>query len=463
MRREIGLWSVLAINIGLIIGSGIFITPAAVLQQAGSPALSLLMWLLPAGLSLLVGLCFLELFSAMPVSGGEYKYYFELYGPLAGFLSAWTFNLQLFTVYRAILSLTITRYLLAPLYPDCSPPASAEVFLSLTILLVLTAFNALYIKTVTRLQTVFSVLKIFTLGVIVITGCVRLAQGHTETLEIGFEGSNTAPGAIALSIQVGIFIYIGWNSIFNVIEEVKNPQRNVPLGMFISLFFIAGLYVMTNVAYFTVLSPLEMLQSPAVVMTFASKCFGPFAIVAPICVALTVVGSLNATMLTSSRLIFAAARDGLLPGVMSTIHVHYRTPWVALFAQSIIAAVYICIGDLTQLIEAQGFVFTIVFTTLSLSVLYVRSGRTKFKSTIRIPIFIPILSSALNLGLYIMGAYQNPRGNFVSTGLILLGIPFYYVFIVWRRYYPTLDRYIDAATIGIQKVFMVAPTDSTKQ
>ncbi|ELU01734.1 hypothetical protein CAPTEDRAFT_41927, partial [Capitella teleta] len=66
-----------------IIGSGIFITPAAVLQQAGSPALSLLMWLLPAGLSLLVRLCFLELFSAMPVSGGEYKYFYELYGPLA--------------------------------------------------------------------------------------------------------------------------------------------------------------------------------------------------------------------------------------------------------------------------------------------------------------------------------------------------------------------------------------------
>ncbi|ELT87662.1 hypothetical protein CAPTEDRAFT_115817 [Capitella teleta] len=117
------------------------------------------------------------------------------------------------------------------------------------------------------------------------------------------------------------------------VEERTLQGSILYLGMFISLFFIAGLYVMTNVAYFTVLSPLEMLQSPAVVMTFASKCFGPFAIVAPICVALTVVGSLNATMLTSSRLIFAAARDGLLPGVMSTIHVHYRTPWVALFAQ----------------------------------------------------------------------------------------------------------------------------------
>ncbi|ELT93122.1 hypothetical protein CAPTEDRAFT_195774 [Capitella teleta] len=185
---------------------------------------------------------------------------------------------------------------------------------------------------------------------------------------------------MAVSVQVGIFIYIGWNDIFNVIEEVEKPKRNVPLGMFLSLLIVACLYLLTNVAYFTALSPEELLNVHMVVTSCADKTLEP--------------------------------------------ECQYFD-----VSQSLLGALYISIGDLGQLIESLGIVCTLVFMTLSASVLYIRTGKTKFKSTIQMPIVIPIISTGLILGLYILGPYQNQTGNIAATGMLLLAVPVHYVFV----------------------------------
>jgi len=179
MRRTLGVWNGIAIIIGVIVGSGIFVSPKGVLEHSGSVGASLLVWGLCGLLALLGALCFAELGTSISSSGGEYTYIRLAYGPLASFLYIWVLFLVIMPCSNAISALTFANYCLQPLYDEqFRPPEEAIRLLALAILMLLIYVNCRTVSGSIKLQSSFTFAKVFALGMIIFYGIWHISTGN---------------------------------------------------------------------------------------------------------------------------------------------------------------------------------------------------------------------------------------------------------------------------------------------
>ncbi|KAF7472321.1 asc-type amino acid transporter 1 [Marmota monax] len=333
LKKEIGLVSACTIIVGNIIGSGIFISPKGVLEHSGSVGLALFVWVLGGGVTALGSLCYAELGVAIPKSGGDYAYVTEIFGGLAGFLLLWSAVLIMYPTSLAVISMTFSNYVLQPVFPNCIPPATASRVLSMACLMLLTWVNGSSVRWATRIQDIFTGGKLLALSLIIGIGFVQIFQGHFEELRPSNAFTfwmTPSVGHLALAFLQGSFAFSGWNFLNYVTEELVDPRKNLPRAIFISIPLVTFVYTFTNVAYFTAMSPQELLSSNAVAVTFGEKLLGYFSWVMPVSVALSTFGGINGYLFTSSRLCFSGAREGHLPSLLAMIHVRHCTPIPAL-------------------------------------------------------------------------------------------------------------------------------------
>ncbi|XP_045438531.1 asc-type amino acid transporter 1 isoform X5 [Pipistrellus kuhlii] len=267
LKKEIGLVSACTIIIGNIIGSGIFISPKGVLEHSGSVGLALFVWVLGGGVTALGSLCYAELGVAIPKSGGDYAYVTEIFGGLAGFLLLWSAVLIMYPTSLAVISMTFSNYVLQPVFPNCIPPTAASRVLSMACLMLLTWVNSSSVRWATRIQDIFTGGKLLALSLIIGMGFVQIFQGHFEELRPSnaFHFWMTpSVGHLALAFLQGSFAFSGWNFLNYVTEELVDPRKNLPRAIFISIPLVTFVYTFTNIAYFTAMSPQELLASNAV-------------------------------------------------------------------------------------------------------------------------------------------------------------------------------------------------------
>nr|XP_045010544.1 asc-type amino acid transporter 1 isoform X4 [Jaculus jaculus] len=270
LKKEIGLVSACTIIIGNIIGSGIFISPKGVLEHSGSVGLALFVWVLGGGVTALGSLCYAELGVAIPKSGGDYAYVTEIFGGLAGFLLLWSAVLIMYPTSLAVISMTFSNYVLQPVFPNCIPPATASHVLSMACLMLLTWVNGSSVRWATRIQDVFTGGKLLALSLIIGVGFVQIFQGHFEELKPSNAFTfwmTPSVGHLALAFLQGSFAFSGWNFLNYVTEELVDPRKNLPRAIFISIPLVTFVYTFTNIAYFTAMSPQELLSSNAVAVT----------------------------------------------------------------------------------------------------------------------------------------------------------------------------------------------------
>ncbi|XP_008762800.1 solute carrier family 7 (cationic amino acid transporter, y+ system), member 15 isoform X1 [Rattus norvegicus] len=230
MKREIGLWSAVSMTAGCMIGSGIFMSPQGVLVYIGSPGASLIIWATCGLLALLGALCYAELGSLVPESGGEYAYILRAFGSLPAFLVIYIIVLVGRPAAITAVSLSFAEYALAPFYPGCSSvPQVIVKIVACSCILVLLLINFWSSRMSTVLMNVCTAAKLFSLLVIVVGGAVGLAQGRipTESLLFAFHNTTQQAGRIGMAFYQGLWSFDGWSNINTVIEEIKNPKGNI--------------------------------------------------------------------------------------------------------------------------------------------------------------------------------------------------------------------------------------------
>ena len=373
LEARLGLGAVLAISLGAMMGSGVFVLPGIAYGMAGPD-----LWLayLLAGLFVLpAALSKSELATAMPVSGGSYVYIDRAFGPLASTifgLGLWlslllksAFALVGFGAYLAVLTS-------APVQP-----------LALGLLVGILALNVVGVKKVGRVQSVVVAASLAGLAVL---GAWGLVGGTPVDLSAATEP--TWPELLAC-VGLVYISYAGVTKVAAVAEEVREPSRNLPLGMLLSLLIASVLY--SSITYLMAARvPAEQLAGDLhPVHLLAQEVAGPAVAVGFAVLAIaTMVSMANAGLLASSRFPFAMARDGLLPARLRHVHEGFRTPVAAIFLTGALMAVAVLFLDVKSLAKLASSMMIAGFLAVNLAVIVLRESSTQwYRPTWKTPLY----------------------------------------------------------------------------
>lgn len=460
LKRKITLWNGVAIIVGCIIGSGIFVSPKGVLQEAGSVGLCLVIWCACGVISLIGALCYAELGVTITQSGGDYAYIREAFGPFMAFLQLWVNLIVIRPTAQAIVALTFAYYTLQPIFPDCDPPQLAVRLLAALCISLLTFVNAMSVRAATRIQDIFTAAKLVALGIIILTGAVQIGKGEVEHLQDTFEGTNWDVGKISLALYSGLFAYAGWNFLNFVTEEMIDPYKNLPRAIYISIPLVTIVYVFANVAYFTAMSPQEMLTSYATAVTFGQNVFGIAAVIIPLFVALSTFGGVNGLLFTSGRLCFVGAREGQLPGIMAMISVNKHTPMPAILFTGTLSIIMLISDNIYSLINYLSFTQWLSVGGSIAGMVYLRFKRPDMPRPIKLPLIIPFTFLFTVVFLLVVPLLAAPYDTGMGVLIVCSGIPVYFLGVVWKNKPKSFLNFMHNVTILGQKSMNVSITDS---
>ncbi|XP_003738536.1 large neutral amino acids transporter small subunit 1 [Galendromus occidentalis] len=459
LKRELGLLNGVGIIVGIIIGAGIFVSPTGVVRNSGSAGMSIIVWAACGLMSLVGAMCYAELGTMIPKSGGDYAYISQIYGPLMGFLYLWVSLLIMQPVHNAIQSITFANYILAPIFDGCDLPDAALRLLAAAVLCLLTFINCYEVKWAMFVQDSLMFAKVLAL-------CLIIAIGGYELLFVGnsinlttrlWDNTVYDPSSICLAFYSGLFSYAGWNYLNFVTEELKDPFRNLPFAIYISLPIVTTVYLLANVAYFVVLTTTEVGSASAVAVAFGERTLGSYSWIIPVAVALSTFGGLNGGIFASSRLFFVGARQGHLPDFISMINMNCCTPTPSLVFLCLLSLLYLSNTDVLVLINYTAF-SEALFMMLSVSgLLWLRYKEPELERPIKVNIILPVVFFLISIFLVVLPFFSQPLETLVGLGIALSGIPVYFVTVNWKKKPQAYRNAISSTTAFIQKVLNSVP------
>ncbi|XP_054730586.1 Y+L amino acid transporter 2 [Anastrepha obliqua] len=453
LKAKMSLINGCTVIVGSIIGSGIFVSPTGVLMYTGSVNLSLIVWIISGLFSMVGAYCYAELGTMITKSGADYAYIMETFGPFMAFIRLWIECMIVRPCSQAIVALTFSVYVMKPFFPECQPPDDSARMLAVCCILVLTFINCWDVKWATAVQDIFTYAKLLALFIIIATGVYQLYLGKMEYFT--FENTDTRVTSLALSFYSGLFAYNGWNYLNFIIEELKDPVKNLPRAIAISCTLVTIVYVMANVAFYTVLSPEEVLGSAAVAVTYAERAFGMFAWTVPVFVALSTFGAVNGILLTSSRLFYAGANEGQMPEILTMIQIQRFTPTPAVLIMALLSMLYLTVSDIFALINYVGFATWLSIGVSVLCLPWLRYAQPNLPRPIRVPLIFPIIYLLATIFVTVVPMYASPVETGYGILMILSSIPVYLVFIAWKNKPIWFQKTMGGFTQGLQKVLMV--------
>src|SRR5213083_3105727 len=348
LERTLGLRDLILLIIGTVIGSGIFIVPGAVLRQTnGSITLAMLVWLAGGILSLLGALTYGELSAMNPKAGGLYIFIRDAFGSLPAFLFGWTLFFVISSGAVATLAVAFSAYLgeimpLTPLLAKC---------ISVLMIAVVTVVNVLGTRKSSDLQNWRCFAKVIAILVmsIVLLWFGRGFREATPSLWPRYFNTSLVSGFGMAMISV-LWAYEGWQYVTYNAGEVINPRRNFPLGLIIGTAALIGIYLLANLGYLAALGGIGVAQSDRLAATAVSTMIAPAAVkLITIMILISIFSATNGTMLSSQRVYYAMARDGLFFHKLAEVHPRFQTPAFAVIAGALWSAILPITGTFDQL------------------------------------------------------------------------------------------------------------------
>jgi len=461
LKAEMTLLNGCTVIVGCIIGSGIFVSPTGVLMSTGSVNLSIVVWTI-SGLFTMVGAyCYAELGCMIKKSGADYAYIYTALGPFLAFIRLWIECIIVRPCIAAIQSLTFSLYILKPFFPECDPPDESKRLLAAACLCFLCFVNCYNVRWANLVQDYFTYAKIFALIVIISTGIVQLGKGNTS--HFTWDDTLEDPFVIALSFYSGLFAYTGWNFLNFIIEEMKDPVRDLPRAIAISCTLCLIIYVMTIISFHTTLSKAEVLGSEAVAVTFANRLYGGMAWIVPVFVACSTFGAVNGQLLTSSRLFFAGAREGQMPSILTNIHVNRSTPVPSVIVITALSLCYLTSSNIGMLMNYVGFACWLSIGAAVFCLPYLRWKAPKMKRPIKVNLVFPIVYLIATAIITILPMVAKPKETGIGVAMILTAVPVYFLFIGMKNKPKWINNIMADGTNWLQRLLVVLPPDDKEE
>ncbi len=442
--RDLGILHAGAIVVGVIIGSGIFLVPKRMMEATGSSSTVFLVWIVGGLLSWFGALTYAELGAMKPDAGGEYVYLRDAYGPLAGFLNAWTW----FTISKpasiATVAAGVVRILgefgafafLRTTIISGAIPVNWGHIIAAAMIAFLTWVNYIGVRRAGNFQLFFTSLKVLMiLGIII--ACFTAKSGTFSNFSSHYAGATGGVAGFMAALIAALWAYDGWNNLNMVAGEVREPQKNIPRAMMVGIALVAALYILMNAAVQYVLpaSVLAGAERPAS-MAFQYAMGAAGAAILSAGIALSMFVSINGQILTGARIPYAVARDGYFFESLAGVNARYHTPGGALVFQAFMSIALVVLGgafeDLFNLAIFSEWLFYMI-TASTIFVFRRKYSASEVPYRIKGYPAVPILFIAAASVLLYFSFVQNLRDSIGGAVVILAGIPVYLWFARKRR------------------------------
>jgi basic amino acid/polyamine antiporter, APA family len=387
LARRLGPLDAAAIVVSNVIGGGIFFVPVLVAQLVPDGRALLVVWAAGGALAFAGAMAYAELAALRPRAGGEYVYLREAYGPLAAFLTGWTSFVAGFSGAIAASAMALADYAghFVPGAADATPIITVPLpglplILSrrtLVALLAIAALTCVHVRGLGPGRLVQNALGGAKVAALIAFVAIGFAVGHGHPAPLAAATSGIRLPSLLMAFIPVMFTYSGWNAAVYVAEEVRSPERNVPLALGLGTAGVVTIYLGLNALYLHALSVTELgaVQGARLIDNVAERLFGFVA--GDLLAAFTIVSiaaSVSAMIIAGPRVYFAMARDGVFPAAAARVHPRFRVPVAALVAQSLWSGVLVLSGTLAQLVSYTGFAL-VLFSGVAVSAVFVLRRR----------------------------------------------------------------------------------------
>lgn len=449
--RQLNLFDSTMIGMGIVIGSGIFMTTGIIAQSIPSTILILLAWTVGGALTLTGALTYAELSASMPEAGGQYVYLREAYGEIWAFLFGWVLMLVYWTGGIAALAAAFAEFF-GYFVPGLSSnvivfSSRMDIFgfvygytlsmgqiVAASIILLVSAANYFGVVIGKSIQNVITVIKILVIAGIIVWGFTALDLSRFEwsfiPAEISFSKLLIGFG---LSLVAITWAFDGWNNITVVAGEVKNAERNMLRSLVTITLAVTAMYVLINIIYLGALPMKEVVGEVRIAEKATSALFGgsTAAFISAV-ILVSTLGSINGSILVGPRVFYAMAKDGLFFKSLAGINRRFKTPGNAIIVQALWCIILALSGTFEQLITFAMFSAIAFGIAAAFSVFTLRRKRPEMKrpyKTWGYPV-TPIIFIIASFGILIAALIEKPLESVAGILLTVAGIPVYYI---WNR------------------------------
>jgi amino acid transporter len=420
LKREIGTWGLVANSVNIIIGAGIFILPVLVAERLGTG--SIWAYVICGLLMLMIMLCFVEAGTRITITGGAYSYIEKAFGRFAGFLTTTIFIFGAAVMANAAvangLADTLSYFI----------PAFKNMWVRIIFFTIM--FGGLGYFNVRGLNKAMAIVKFNTVAklvpilMIVICGWFFI---KASDLTITFGNSIKDVGETSLIL---LFAFVGAETALNVSGEIKKPEKTIPKGIIISVLLVVVLYILIQVVVQAILGESITGHRDAPLAETAKVMFGPAgALIVIIGATFSMFGNISGMVLNMPRILFAAARDKVLPShSLSKIHPVFRTPYIAIIIYSALGFIFASIGEFKQLAMLSSASYLLIYLGVVLSVIKFRLAGNKESGSYRVPgaYLIPVISA-----LVILWVLSNlPAGELTGMGIFVVAVSVVYLLMI---------------------------------
>src|SRR5581483_5309528 len=445
--RDLGVSHASAIVVGTIIGSGIFLVPAEMMQAVGSAKLVYVAWIVGGLLSFFGALTYAELGAMKPQAGGEYVYVRDAYGPLAGFLYAWTWFVIAKPASIATVTIGFVRILgtfrvfsffsrdlvTAPI------PVSYGQLVAIAAAVLISFLNYIGIKKAGEFQLLFTILKVaIILGIAFVV--LGSGAGSWSNFAGSFSGATGGMTGFMAALVAALWAYDGWNDLNMVAGEVRAPERSIPIALIAGVAIVGALYMLLNAAVQYVLPASAIANSARPASDAMALILGPVgAGLVSFGMALSMLVTLNGTTMSGARVPFAVARDGYFFRALAQVHPRFHTPSIAIVVQALLSIALLLLGgNFRQLFSLAIFSEWLFYMIAGSSVFVFRNREPNAARPYRVwgyP-WIPGLFVLASAVLLYYTFTDNLRNSALGVLVILAGVPLFWYF---ARKHPGSD------------------------